>query len=144
VGEVKPIQKKSSDDWFEAVISSHAEDVGVNQISRDRFNEVFEAFMARSYDTAYAGFVELAEAGSSACQYYLGVMFLEGKGALQDFSQGHMWLNIASSRGHDKARKQLEKITQRMSAEQVAEAQKEARLWVSSRSGDKVHAQVSS
>ena len=144
MGEVKPIQKKSSDDWFEAVISSHAEGVGVNQISRDRFNEIFEAFMARSYDTAYAGFVELAEAGSSACQYYLGVMFLEGKGALQDFSQGHMWLNIASSRGHDKARKQLEKITQRMSAEQVAEAQKEARLWVSSRSGDKDHAQVSS
>jgi len=144
VGEVKPIQKKSSDDWFEAVISVHAEGVGVNQISRDRFNEVFEAFMARSYNTAYEGFLELAEAGSSVCQYYLGVMFLEGKGALQDFSQGHMWLNIASSRGHDKARKQLEKITQRMSAEQVAEAQKEARLWVSSRSGDKVHAQVSS
>ena len=144
MGEVKPIQKNSADDWFEAVISVHAESVGVNKISRDRFNEVFEAFMARSYDTAYAGFVELAEAGSSVCQYYLGVMFVEGKGALQDFSQGHMWLNIASSRGHDKARKQLEKLTQRMSAEQVAEAQEEARLWVSRHSGGKDHAQLTS
>ena len=130
MGEVKPIQKKSSDDWFEAVISVHAEGVGVNKISRDRFNEVFDAFMSRSYDAAYAGFVELAEAGSSVCQYYLGVMFLEGKGALQDFGLAHMWLNIASSRGHNKARKLLEKTTQRMSAEHVAEAQKEARLWV--------------
>ena len=73
------------------------------------------------------------------CQYYLGVMFLEGKGALQDFGLAHMWLNIASSRGHDKARKQLEKTTQRMSAEQVGEAQKEARLWVTRHSSDNDH-----
>jgi TPR repeat protein len=141
VGEVKPIQKKSSDDWFEAVISAHADGIGVNNMGRDRFNEVFEAFMARSYDTAYAGFVELAEAGSSVCQYYLGLMHLEGKGALQDFGLAHKWLNIASSRGHDKARKQLDNMTQRMSAEHVAEAQKEARLWVASHSGDNDHAQ---
>lgn len=130
MGEVKPIQQTPSDDWFETVIAAHAEGIGVNEINRDRFNEVFDAFMSRSYDAAYAGFVELAEAGSSVCQYYLGVMFLEGKGALQDFGLAHMWLNIASSRGHTKARKQLEKVTQRMSAKQVADAQKEARLWV--------------
>ena len=136
MGEVKPIQQKPSDDWFEAIISAYPDGIGANKVSRDRFNEVFEAFMAKAYDTAYAGFVELAEEGSSVCQYYLGVMSLEGKGALQDFGLAHMWLNIASSRGHDKARKQLEKVTQRMSAEQVAEAQKEARLWVTSHSGD--------
>ena len=139
MGEVKPIQKKSSDDWFEAVISAHADGIGENKVSRSRFNEAFEAFMAGSYNTAYEVFLELAEAGSSVCQYYLGVMFLEGKGALQDFGLAHMWLNIASSRGHDKARKQLEKMTQRMSAEQVGEAQKEARLWVTRHSSDNDH-----
>lgn len=139
MGEVKPIQKKSSDDWFEAVISAHADGIGENKVSRSRFNQAFEAFMAGSYNTAYEVFLELAEAGSSVCQYYLGVMFLEGKGALQDFGLAHMWLNIASSRGHDKARKQLEKTTQRMSAEQVGEAQKEARLWVTRHSSDNDH-----
>ena len=139
MGEVKSIQKKSSDDWFEAVISAHADGIGENKVSRSRFNEAFEAFMAGSYNTAYEVFLELAEAGSSVCQYYLGVMFLEGKGALQDFGLAHMWLNIASSRGHDKARKQLEKTTQRMSAEQVGEAQKEARLWVTRHSSDNDH-----
>ena len=141
MGEVKPIQKKSSDDWFEAVISAHTDGIGVNNVSRSRFNEAFEAFMAGSYNTAHEVFLELAEAGSSVCQYYLGVMLLEGKGALQDFGLAHMWLNIASSQGHDKARKQLEKMTQRMSAEQVAEAQKEARLWVTRHSEDDDHAQ---
>ena len=136
MGEVKPIQKKPSDDWFEAIVSAHPDGIGVNKVSRDRFNEAFEAFMAGSYNTAHEVSLELAEAGSSVCQYYLGIMFLEGKGALQDFSQAHMWFNIASSRGHDKAHKLLEKVTRRMSAEQVAEAQKEARQWVTRHTTD--------
>jgi TPR repeat protein len=136
VGEVKPIQQKPSDDWFETIVSAHPDGIGVNQVSRDRFNEAFEAFMAGSYNTAYEVSLELAEAGSSVCQYYLGIMFLEGKGTLQDFSQAHMWFNIASSRGHDKAHKLLEKVTQRMTAEQVAEAQKQARRWVTRHSTD--------
>ena len=136
MGEVKSIQQKSSDDWFETIVSAHPNGIGENKVSRDRFNEAFEAFMAGSYNTAYEVSLELAEAGSSVCQYYLGIMFLEGKGALQDFSQAHMWFNIASSRGHDKAHKLLEKVTQRMSAEQVAEAQKEARQWVTRHSTD--------
>ena len=89
-----------------------------------------DAFMSGSYDLAYEGFVKLAEAGSSVSQYYLGMMFLNGKGVLQDFCEAHMWFNIASSRGHDKARKQLEKLTHGMVPEQVAEAQSQARHWV--------------
>jgi hypothetical protein len=38
-----------------------------------------------------------------------------------------MWLNIASSRGHKKARTQLEKLTQKMTTDELAEAQKLAR-----------------
>ena len=141
MGEVKPIQKTPSDDWFQAIISAHAEGIGVNKVSRDRFNEAFEAFMGGSLHTAYEGFLELAEAGSSVCQYYLGVMFLEGKGALQDFGLAHMWLNIASSRGHNKAHTLLENVTQRLTAEQLAEAQKEARRWVAGHSIDEESAQ---
>jgi TPR repeat protein len=54
-------------------------------------------------------------------------MYISGMGVLQDFRQAHMWLNIASSRGHKKARKQLEKLTQIMTADLLAQAQKLAR-----------------
>ncbi|NNE64363.1 MAG: hypothetical protein HKN34_09790 [Gammaproteobacteria bacterium] len=56
-------------------------------------------------------------------------MYLKGLGVLQDFCRAHLWLNMASSRGHKKARMQLEKLTNRMSAQQVADAQKLARAW---------------
>jgi TPR repeat protein len=137
MGEVKSLQQDPvpSGDWFEAVILTNSGGIGTNEISRDLFNGAFGAFMAKSYDSAYAGFVELAESGSSVCQYYLGIMFLNGKGVLQDFCQAHMWLNIASSRGHEKARKQLEKLTQSMSPEQVAQAQGIARQWVANQTG---------
>jgi len=134
MGEVKSLQRGpvAEGDWFEAAITNSSGEVGTNEINRERFNEVFGAFMAKSYDRAHSGFVELAEIGSSVCQYYLGIMFSSGKGVLQDFCQAHMWLNIASSRGHEKARKQLEKLTRSMTSQQVAEAQSMARQWVSS------------
>jgi TPR repeat protein len=137
MGDVKSLQQESepSGDWFEAIISNNSGGIGTNEISRDLFNEAFGAFMAKSYDSAYSGFVELAETGSSVCQYYLGIMFLNGKGVLQDFCQAHMWLNIASSRGHEKARKQLEILTGSMTPEQVAEAQSMARQWVADQAG---------
>ena len=136
MGEVKTIKPEPSGDWYEAIILLQSSGIGVNDIDRDLFNETFEAFMSGSYDKAYAGFSELGEAGSSVSQYYLGMMFLNGKGVLQDFCMAHMWFNIASSRGHEKARKQLEKLTQSMVREQVAEAQSLARHWVNRKSSE--------
>jgi TPR repeat protein len=141
MGEVKSLQQEPapSGDWFEAVILSKSEGIGTNEVNRDRFNEFFGEFMAKSYASAYAGFAELAETGSSVCQYYLGIMSLNGKGVLQDFCQAHMWLNIASSRGHEKARKQLGQLTQVMTPEQVADAQRQARQWVIKQVGGEEH-----
>ena len=136
MGEVQTMQPEAtgdqqpSGDWFEAIVESHESGIGRNDVDRELFNVTFDAFMSGSYDLAYEGFVKLAEAGSSVSQYYLGMMFLNGKGVLQDFCEAHMWFNIASSRGHDKARKQLEKLTHGMVPEQVAEAQSQARHWV--------------
>jgi len=61
-------------------------------------------------------------------------MYSSGMGVLQDFAQAHMWLNIASSQGHHKARRLLEKLTHHMTADQIADAQKQARQWVSNHS----------
>ena len=122
---------ESSGDWYEAIISAQPESVGLGEHNRETFNDAFDYFTTGSYDLAHAGFSELASCGSSICQYYLGVMYSSGMGVLQDFGQAHMWLNIASSQGHKKARKELEKLTHHMTADQIAEAQKRARQWVS-------------
>jgi TPR repeat protein len=118
---------ESCEDWYEAIISSQPDGVGLEEKDRNKFNHAFESFTSGSYDNAYEGFVELAKGGSSVSQYYLGLMYIGGMGVLQDFRQAHMWLNIASSRGHKKARTQLEKLTQKMTADLLAGAQKMAR-----------------
>ena len=130
MGKVLPLSPESSEDWYEAIISAHADEVGPEDIDRDKFNEAFEAFMAGSYDSAYKEFGLLSKTGSSVSPYYLGLMCLNGLGVLQDYCRSHMWLNIASSRGHKKARAQLEKLTKSMSVDQLAEAQRLARRWL--------------
>ena len=115
------------EDWYEAIVLVQSEGVGLEEKDRAEFNETFESFTAGSYDKAYSGFAELSKGGSSICQYYLGQMYLNGMGVLQDFRQAHAWLNIASSQGHKKARALLEKLSQKMTIEQLAEAQKLAR-----------------
>ena len=124
---VLPLVPEISDDWYEAIVSAQPDGVGLEEKDRNRFNHAFEAFTTGSYGNAYKGFVQLAKGGSSSSQYYLGLMYISGMGVLQDFRQAHMWLNIASSMGHKKARKRLDKLTQKMTADQLAEAQKLAR-----------------
>jgi len=136
MGEVKSMQIEPADGWYEAIISSKHGHIGINEVNPEEFNKTFSAFMSGEFDAAYSGFLEMAKAGSSVCQYYLGLMFLRGKGVLQDYCLAHMWLNVASSRGHDKASKQLEKLTGNMTAEQLSDAQRMAREWVKNHSGD--------
>ena len=127
MSNIQPITAKPDEGWYEAIIPTQADSVKLEEIDRDKFNHAFESFMAGLYDGAYKGFLELSKEGSSISQYYLGLMYISGMGALQDFRHAHMWLNIASSRGHKKARAQLEKLTQKMTTDELAEAQKLAR-----------------
>ena len=131
---------ESSGDWYEAMISAQPEGIGLSEQHRDTFNDTFDYFTSGSYDMAYTGFSELASQGSSICQYYLGLMYASGMGVLQDFGQAHMWLNIASSQGHRKARRQLERLTHHMTADEIAVAQKRARQWVSNHPKKDSHA----
>jgi TPR repeat protein len=112
------------DDWYEVMGG-----VGLKSIDRENFNYAFESFIAGSYDSAFKGFARLSTKGSSVSQYHLGLMYLKGTGVLQDFCRAHLWFNIASSQGNKKARIRLEKLTNKMSAHQVAEAQKLAQAW---------------
>lgn len=128
VGKLLQLSVAGGDDWCEIM---GATDLADND--RKRFNHAFESYAAGSYNRAYRGFVRLAASGCSVSQYYLGLMYVKGTGVLQDYCRAHLWLNVASSQGHHKARMQLEKLTRKMSPNQVAEAQKLAQAWVAKR-----------
>jgi TPR repeat protein len=108
--------------WYEAISLTQPDSIELIETDRDAFNGAFESFTQGHHDIAFKGLLELSNKGSSISQYFLG-----GEGVLQDFCRAHMWLNIASSQGHKSANQQLEKLTQLMSANQIAEAQKLAR-----------------
>ncbi len=74
-------------------------------------------------------FRKAAEQGDADAQYNLGIMYANGRGVTQDYVQAHMWYNHARAQGKETASKLLDIAELRMTAEQIAEAQKLAREW---------------
>lgn len=130
MAKVSSISKKPHKDWYKAISEDQSDGVILKSADSKKFQKAFESLIAGTYGPAYKGFLALSEKGSSISQYFLGQMCLEGMGVLQDFSQAHMWFNISASRGHKKAKAHLDRLTKKMSPDQIAEAQKLAREWM--------------
>lgn len=63
--------------------------------------------------------------------YQLGLMYALGRGVEQDNVSAHKWFNLAATQGCSRARGEREALAAEMSREEVAEAQRRARDWVS-------------
>ena len=74
-----------------------------------------------------------AEQGDPDAQAFLGVRHDLGNGVPQDYVQAHKWINLAASRTTtEKAgdyRLARDEVAEKMTASQVAEAQRLAREW---------------
>ena len=70
-----------------------------------------------------------AEQGNARAQNNLGVMYASGEGVAQDYVLAHMWWSLAQAQGEEAALGNLEVLVQRMTKEQIVEAQKMAREW---------------
>ena len=74
-----------------------------------------------------------ADQGNALAQGILGDMHATGRGVPQDYVEAHMWANLAAaqSSGEDRDRwvKNRDLTAAKMTAEQVAEAQRRAREW---------------
>ncbi len=74
-----------------------------------------------------------AEQGDASAQYGLGSMYYNGQGVPEDHVQAHMWYNLAALdlTGDDKeaAVKNRDSLAEKMTSEQIAEAQRLAREW---------------
>jgi TPR repeat protein len=70
-----------------------------------------------------------AEQGDSYAQINLGLHYFEGRGVPQDYILSHMWSNIAASQGDFSAAHLRKLVENKLTKEQIVEAQKLAREW---------------
>ncbi len=75
-----------------------------------------------------------AEQGLASAQHSLGFRYATGDGVPQDYVQAHKWVNLAAAQTTESAedyRSARDKLAERMTASQIAEAQRLAREWQS-------------
>ena len=75
----------------------------------------------------------LAEAaqGNSEALYELGVAYSTGTHGLEvDLIEAHKWFNLAALNGNVRGQQCRAEIAEEMTAREIAEAQREARAWL--------------
>jgi hypothetical protein len=89
----------------------------------------------QDYAEAVKWYRKAADQGHARAQHSLGYMYDNGRGVPEDHVQAHMWYNLAASRypaaekNRESAISNRDRLEQKMTREQVAEAQKMAREW---------------
>ena len=73
-----------------------------------------------------------AAAGDVQALYELGVAYSTGSSGVQvDLVEAHKWFNLAALNGSALAQECRAEISEDMSAREIAEAQRQARAWLS-------------
>jgi TPR repeat protein len=76
-----------------------------------------------------------AEQGDADLQLMLGDMYALGEGVPQDYVLAYMWVNLAVAQGNEAAQNLKDRVEQRMTREQIAEAQRLSREWIEAHPG---------
>jgi TPR repeat protein len=74
-----------------------------------------------------------AKDGRADALYNLGLAYSTGQGAGVDMVAAHKWFNLAAIRGIEAAKRWRNQLASEMTLRQIAEAQKLAREWLSTR-----------
>lgn len=83
----------------------------------------------KDLSTAAQWYRKAAEQGHPAAQTNLGVMYGNGEGVEQNSIEALKWFRLAASNGSSKARKNAELISERMSKDEIMEADALAATW---------------
>lgn len=71
--------------------------------------------------------------GSAEACFDLGVAYSCGTGGLPvDLVEAHKWFNLAALRGSDEGQTMRAEVAVEMTAREIAEAQRQARAWITS------------
>ena len=65
-----------------------------------------------------------AEQGNASAQFNLAVMYYDGEGVPEDYVRAYVWANLSAAQGQKEANELKDLLRPKMTAEQVAEAQK--------------------
>ena len=87
------------------------------------------ARLPQDHKEAASWYRKAAEQGNALGQSNLGEMYAYGRGVPQHYILAHMWLNLAAAQGIERARKERDIVAEKMTHEQIAEAQELAREW---------------
>jgi TPR repeat protein len=91
--------------------------------------------MASSYKSAsFLMESRIADAaqGDADALYELGVAYSTGTGGIEvDLVEAHKWFNLAALNGSEEGQQCRADISEEMSAREIAEAQRQARAWLS-------------
>jgi uncharacterized protein len=71
-----------------------------------------------------------APANSADLFFELGLKYCLGKGVDRDFVAAHKWFNLAALKGNAAARDYRSELSREMDAGQIADAQRQARDWL--------------
>jgi uncharacterized protein len=83
----------------------------------------------QDYVEAVVWYRMAAEQGDAVAQKDLGMMYAIGIGVRQDFVQAHMWFDLAAAQGDSSTQEKRDKLAEKMTPAQIAEAQRLAREW---------------
>jgi TPR repeat protein len=79
---------------------------------------------------AVTQFEHEARNGRVDALYNLGLAYSTGHAVCVDYVAAHKWFNLAALKGVFEARSWPAQISEEMSADQIAEAQRQAREWL--------------
>ena len=78
--------------------------------------------VAADLAAAHGWYLSAAEGGYARAQYRVAEMFESGQGVREDLVQARVWFTIAGEQRYSDARKRRRKVADRMTAEQIAQA----------------------
>jgi TPR repeat protein len=81
-----------------------------------------EAYRAQDYATAFKVWMALARQNVRRAQFYVGGMFIEGRGTAADDVKAYVWLTRAAARGYRPAVPLVSELNERMSGDDLARA----------------------
>lgn len=73
------------------------------------------------------------QGGSADGLFELGLIYSTGRDVACDLIAAHKWFNLAALRGNHAAKEYRSELAREMTKAQVAEAQRQAREWLSGR-----------
>ena len=129
-GEGVPKNNAEAVKWYRK-----AGEQGYAQAQRNLGDIYYEGFgVPQHYAEAVKWYRKAAEQGAEQgyAQSRLGAMYEKGRGVEQDYVQAHMWFNLSASCSRseqDMAARAREKIAEKMTSAQIAEAQRLAWEW---------------